>query len=174
MNTRQRAAELLGEFMESDEFAVLITGTHQYQKHVLALQMLAMNNSRSTILFRGNHLRNFGTIFEDSSTTYKTGTSYTLNQYSNLYVDTINTTSWKYAPSTVDYGIIYPIDSVCNNNKKTRIIDDIKHRVTRKLFLESWTDNYDYSWLNDIVDRHVVYNVEEEDPEYHQRMINPY
>lgn len=170
MNTRQKAVDSLQEFINSKEYAVLVTGTHQYQKHLLALQMLGNIQQQSTILFRGNRLGNLGTFFEEPSFNFKTGTPYKLGNHS-LYVDTINITSWKNTLGRADYGIIYPIDSVCKENSKKRIIDDVRNRVEKKLFLVSWTDNYDYSWLDDFVDRRVVYDVEEEDPEYHRRML---
>lgn len=171
MNTRIKAEASLLEFMNSKEKVVLITGTHQYQKHVLALQTLASQVNNSTVLFRGNSMKNFGTFFSNHQRNYKTGTAYSLGS-NKLFLDSISITSWQRSPNRVDHGILYPVDSVCNSNGKERIITDICQRVSGKLFLVSWTDNTDYQWLSEIVERYVVYDVEEEDPEYHQRMLN--
>ncbi|MNP75240.1 hypothetical protein D3C76_1722680 [compost metagenome] len=63
---------------------------------------------------------------------------------------------------------------MCKSNGKDRIIEDLHERVSKtgKIFLVSWTDNYDYNWLSNIVERHVVYDAEEEDPEYHNRVLS--
>ncbi|WP_059043969.1 hypothetical protein [Paenibacillus rubinfantis] len=171
MNTRQKAITSLVDFVNSKESGVLIIGTHQYQKHVLALQTLAQLKGPSTILLRVNSMRNLGTILEDHATTYKTGTGYEIGNHT-IYIDSINTTSWRKTPVNVDYSVIYPIDSICRSNSKERIMDDLKRRTTKKMFLASWTDNYDYDWLAPYIDRTVIYDVEEEDPEYHKRMID--
>jgi len=100
----------------------------------------------------------------------KTGESYRLGE-NNLYVDTINPTSWKNTPREVDYGIVYPFDSLSKNTNKEEILNDLINRVSRKIILVTWTDNQDYSWVDNYVDQRVIYDVEEEDPEYHERMI---
>ncbi|WP_238655882.1 hypothetical protein [Paenibacillus piscarius] len=170
MNTRQNAEKEIREFLNSDESVILITGTHQYQKHSLVLEVLSEVASPSTVLFRANSMRNFGTILENPTATYKTGHGYGFGSH-RVYVDSIKSTSWTKTPYAVDFSIIYPIDSVCKNNSKEEIIQDLVQRTNNKVFLISWTDNYDYSWLDELVDRKVIYDVEVEDPEYHARML---
>ncbi|KAA1180898.1 hypothetical protein [Paenibacillus sp. B2(2019)] len=170
MNTRQSAEKEINDFLNSDESVILITGTHQYQKHILVLEAISEVKCPSILLFRANSMKNFGTILEDHTTTYKTGYGYKFGPH-RVYVDSIKSTSWTKTPYAVDFSIVYPIDSVCKNNGKEKIIQDIVRRTNNKVFLISWTDNYDCSWLDEFIDRKVIYDVEEEDPEYHARML---
>lgn len=110
-------------------------------------------------------------VLVDHQTAYKAGTAYRVESHT-LFIDSINVTSWQKSPLQVDHAILYPVDSVCKSKGREKIIDDLIHRVSGKLFLVSWTDNPDCEWLSEIVERHVVYDDEEEDPEYHQRMLN--
>ncbi|MNL80674.1 hypothetical protein D3C87_2075860 [compost metagenome] len=41
-------------------------------------------------------------------------------------------------------------------------------RVTGKIILVGNADNTDHVWLSDIADRHVVYDVEADEPEFDQ------
>ncbi|MNI95591.1 hypothetical protein D3C73_1538800 [compost metagenome] len=60
----------------------------------------------------------------------------------------------------MDHAILYPVDSVCKSKGRETIIDDLIHRVSGKIFLVSFNDAPDCEWLSDIVERHVVYDVE--------------
>lgn len=68
--------------------------------------------------------------------------------------------------------MLYPLDSVCKAKNKEEILLDLINRTKKKVFLASWTDSYDYSWLHGHIDRHIVYDAEEEDTEYHERVLN--
>ncbi len=49
---------------------------------------------------------------------------------------------------------------------------DLINRTKKKVFLVNWTGSYDYSWLHGYIDRHVIYDAEAEDTEYHERVFN--
>lgn len=172
MNTQQKALRELEAFVHSKETCVLITGTHQYQKHRLALKVLGENLVDAQILFRVNAINNLDSILGSNFSKHKPGESYKLGP-NRLYIDSVNPRSWGKTPSVIDAAVLYPLDSVNRDKNKQEIIRDLLHlRKVKKLFLASWTDTHDFSWVNEYIDRHVIYDAEEEDPEYHQRVLN--
>ncbi|GAA4879703.1 hypothetical protein GCM10023310_69850 [Paenibacillus vulneris] len=175
MNTRSEAFRKISEFLTSDEKGLLITGTHQYEKHPLVLRAIAQTISTpSTILFRANSMQNLGTIFEARTANYQTGTPYKLGNH-KMFIDTINKTSWKNTRYNYDFAVLYPVDPLMRSQKLyNEIIEDLfEDRRISKVFLVSWTDRpeYDYSLLNKYVQKHVVFDALEEDPDYHKRVI---
>lgn len=177
MNTRSEAYEQIKDFLLSDEKGLLLTGTHQYEKHPLIMKAIAQTiNKPATILFRANSMQNLGTFFEARSTNFKTGTGYKLGNH-QLYVDTINKSSWKNTNHRYNYAILYPLDSSIRNLKNLREIlyDLYETRDIDKIFFVSWTDQieYDYEYLKneDYIQRHVIFDALEERPDYHQRML---
>ncbi|MGF7059339.1 hypothetical protein [Brassicibacter mesophilus] len=51
-------------------------------------------------------------------------------------------------------------------------MDDLIRNTVHKVFIVSWTDSYDYSWLDEFgMNRTVVFDAEEEDPAYHGRVL---
>ena len=91
----------------------------------------------------------------------------------NLYIDTINSRTWQC--SKYNISIIYPIDSVCRMKEKQReeIINNLLRNTVNKLFIVSWTDNFDYGWLEEFgIDRKAVFDAEEEDSAYHNRVLD--
>ncbi|WP_010500116.1 hypothetical protein [Paenibacillus elgii] len=173
MNTRNDAIEGIINFLKSDKKSLLLTGTHQYEKHKIVLQTISRNiESSSTILFRGNSVQNFGTFFENHTADFKTGNGYKLGKHV-MYLDTMNRTSWKKSKSNYDFGVIYPLDSVYKNSKRAEILDDMFDRCN-KVFLVSWTDNlsYDYTKISNYYDDHIVFDALEERPDYHKRMLD--
>ncbi|WML26149.1 hypothetical protein [Neobacillus sp. OS1-33] len=150
--------------MNSKERCVLITGTHQFQKHVLALRTVVECANKSNILLRVNAMNNLDTILE-SNKKFKSGIPYKTGSTNNLYIDTIKSTTWNNNPYNIDYAVLYPLDSVGKSSSQKEIMDDFNIRHVKKIFLVSWTDTHDFSWANKYIDCHVVYDVEEEDPE---------
>lgn len=69
--------------------------------------------------------------------------------------------------------IFYPIDSVARGDVNIKCIDNLfADKEIGKVFLVSWTDmNYDYSIFDKYVNRKCVYDAEEEDAEYHKRVL---
>lgn len=101
----------------------------------------------------------------------KRGTPTVIRGIHALWTDTYNPASWGSSPSKIDVGILYPIDAL----KFTEAEDcarDLTKRGAKKVFLISWTDNKDFSWTDQFNPIHVIFDAEEERPEYHKRMLN--
>lgn len=86
-----------------------------------------------------------------------------------LYVDTMNRASWRSTPQHVDVAIVYPLDAL--EPVEDECVQDLVSRGAKRVFLVSWTDNKNFDWVDQLKPVRVVYDAEEEDPEYHQRMI---
>jgi len=172
LNTREEAVKGILDFLQSDKRSLLLTGTHQYEKHRLIMHILKEYISdRSKVLFRANYMQNIGSFFDEHSKDFKTGIGYKLGIHT-LYFDSIKKTSWDNTGMEYDFAILYPLDNVFKNKQRIEILDDLfETRTINKLFLVSWTDNssYDYSELKDYYDQHVVFDVLEENL-YHQRI----
>jgi hypothetical protein len=110
--------------------------------------------------------------FLGSKRSLKTGERYNLGG-NYLYVDSINSRTWGNTPRTLDYAVIYPLDSVTKDSGRENIVRDLMiNKSIGKLFFVSWTDNVDFSWTVKFIDCEVIFDAEEEDPDYHQRMLN--
>jgi hypothetical protein len=174
MNTLQKAIDEIDEFLKTDERCLLLTGTYQNKKHILALAVVIERYlSSATILFRANSVQNVNTFLSPvfGSKNFSTGRSYTLKEGFRLSIDSINSRSWGSTPSSLDIAIVYPIDSL-KYDEGDECVHDLLRRGAKKIFLVSWTDNKDFSWTNQFSPVHVVYDAEEEDPEYHKRMLD--
>lgn len=170
MNTKEKAIQEISGFLRSDNQVLLLTGTHQNEKHSLALSVvLAEYPAPAAILFRANHLRDIRNILKpvvalrkDS----KTGTKMNVNGDYKLYVDTINPMSWKSSPSVIDIAVIYPVGSL-KGSKGDDCIQDLIRRNAKKIILVSWTDNTDIGWVEQFNPKKVIYDSEENAPEHH-------
>ncbi|WP_431785806.1 hypothetical protein [Paenibacillus lactis] len=178
MNTRSEALTKLQEFLYSDEKGLLITGTHQYEKHQLVLKAISIFiDNPSSILFRANSMKNLGSIFEKPSVTFKTGHGYALDSH-KVFFDSFTKTSWNNTRKSYDFAVLYPVDALMRNDKlyNDLLTDLYDRRNINKIFLVSWTDwqEYDYKKLlsQGFVSRQVVFDALEENPEYHNRVLN--
>lgn len=177
MNTRENAYTQIVEFIHSDDKGLLLTGTHQYEKHPLVLKAIATTvKSKSSILFRANSMQNLGTIFENNKMRFQTGTGYQLGNH-KLYIDTFNRSSWSNTKQEYDFAVLYPVDALLRDTKLyARILSDLyDDREIKKIFFISWTDHdsYNYRQLNEdhYIQKHVAFDAEEEQPDYHQRVL---
>lgn len=173
MNTRENLKSEIIAFLENDEEKImLITGTHQYEKHMEVLRTLNKNVQDGVkVLFRLNGKDNIDSIFQHSLKSAKLNTRIKVGNL-RMYIDTINKKSWRNEKYNVS--ILYPVDSICRKKDEQRkeILDDLIRNTVHKVFIVSWTDSYDYSWLDEFgIDRTVVFDAEEEDPAYHGRVI---
>ena len=58
------------------------------------------------------------------------------------------------------------------DEQRKEILNDLIKNTVHKVFIVSWTDSYDYSWLDEFrIDRTVVFDAMEEDIDYHNRVI---
>ncbi|GED55570.1 hypothetical protein EDM54_24260 [Brevibacillus borstelensis] len=170
MNTKETAMKIIVDFLVSEDKCLYVNGTHQFKKHSLVLGCLKDLETPSTILFRTNAMKNLGAVFGTNGTQFKTGVAYPLGKH-KLYFDSLNPTSQRNTPRNLDYVVVYPIDSACKDKKAKEIIQDVFHLSKQKVFLVSWTDVFDDSLIREYVDRYVTYDAEEDDPAYHQRVL---
>jgi hypothetical protein len=174
MNTRQKATQSISSFLQADEKFLLLTGTYQNEKRVLALSLiLSKYPTPAAILFRANHARNtmdFLSPVLNLIKQPKTGVPISVQGGYTLYVDTINPMSWRSSPYNIDVAMVYPIDSL-EYDAGDDCVQDLIRRKAKKIFLVSWTDNKDFSWTDQFNPVHVIFDAEEENPEYHKRMM---
>ena len=96
MNNRENLKKEIVEFIISDnEKIMLITGTHQYEKHMVVLITLYENVQDGVkVLFRVNGKENITNIFQHSLKSAKLNTRIKLGNL-RMYIDTINKNSWR-------------------------------------------------------------------------------
>lgn len=174
MNTRKNLQdEILNFLQNNDEKIMLITGTHQYEKHMEVLRTINKNvKDGIKVLFRVNGKDNIENIFNNKIKFSKLNTRIKLSKL-NLYIDTINSRTWQGGKYNVS--IIYPIDSVCRLKEEQReeIINNLLRSTVNKLFIVSWTDNFDYNWLDELgINRRSIFDAEEENSAYHKRVLD--
>lgn len=177
MNGKEQTIEQITEFLKSDEKSIILTGTHQFRKHKLIMALLNKYYKNAKILFRVNGMDNItNREFVGFAGVKKTPKSGEWIKISNNYYtfDSLNRTTWKRSGNKFDFAILYPIDSAMKGNINDILEDLTEYKDIGKLFLVSWTDNknYDYASISKYYNRHVIYDAEEEDPAYHQRVID--
>lgn len=173
MNNKEQAAEAIRAFLKSDDKALLLTGTHQNEKHLLAISLvLSEYPAPATVLFRTNSSRNCQDFLRPVLNPHKKpkpGVPTKVEGGYHLYVDTMIPRSWEKTPRQIDVAVLYPIGSYTTDGG-TRSVDDVVHRGCNKIILVTWTDNRDVSWTNNYNPVRVIYDAAEERPEYHERM----
>lgn len=173
MNNKEQATGAIQAFLKSNEDVLLLTGTHQHEKHPLAISLaLSEYPAPATVLFRANHSRHYQDFLSPVLTLQKNprpGVPMNVEGGYQLYVDTMNQSSWSKTPRQIDVAVLYPIDSYTTDTG-TRSVQDIVFRGCKKIILVTWTDNRDISWTNNYTPVKVIYDAEEEEPEYHTRM----
>ena len=71
MNGKEQAKEKIIEFLKSNEKVMILTGTHQYNKHKLVMAILNNCYKNAKILFRVNGLSNLTNDVLDDLTVHK-------------------------------------------------------------------------------------------------------
>lgn len=174
MNGRKEAVSQIKEFLNSDESGLLITGTNQYKKHLLIMELLDCYYSGAQILFRINSMENIDyPSFNLLNYCPKAGEIVRIGN--NFYTfDSLSApTTWKKTFGRYDFSIVYPIDRFCCKSEIRAIHELFQSRYIKKTFFCSWTDcpEYDYNLLDKYYSRHVVYDAEEENLIYHKRVL---
>lgn len=62
MSNREQVVAQIEEFIESKEKCMLLTGTHQYEKHKLIMHILNKKVERHLILFHTNSIQNIENV----------------------------------------------------------------------------------------------------------------
>lgn len=182
MNNRGNAIKQIHEFINSEnEKVMLIRGTHQYEKHSLVLELLEQSKNLKTGVFRVTNFQNVPLFLKQAgydvpmNKTITSGKPYQLKN-KIIYFDSLPTKStWRNTPSELDFAIVYPMDSFCDKKKEVKeelMRDILESKNIKKVFIVSWTDvRWDYEWLKPYVDRSIVFDAEEENPEYHKNVL---
>lgn len=174
MNGKELAIKEIENFLRSNEKGLLITGTHQYEKHRLVMKIINKCYKNAHILFRINSMDN---ITDDAfiGLHKKPRAGEKIKIGNNYYeFDSFNTKStWSRTCNDLDFAILYPIDALCRSMKKEAIEDLYNDKKIGKILLCSWTDNlnYDFSKFSEFYSKRVIYDAEEEDFDYHQRVL---
>lgn len=175
-NNKENLLRNIEEFLNSDEKCMFITGTHQYRKHIMVMAALDQLRPKSHVLFRSSTMQNLlnrDFLGRFISKQPKIGQAFRMGN--NVYeADTFtNSSSWYKSSREFDFAIFYPIDAIARGDVNIKCIDNLfSSKDIGKIFLVSWTDrNYDYSIFKKYIDRECVYDAEEEDAEYHKRVI---
>lgn len=162
--------------LAANEKCMFITGTNQYRKHIVTIAALDRLAPGSHVLFRSSVMKNLldrEFLGRFISRQPQIGEKYRIGN--NIYEsDTFtNSSSWFKTDSRLDFAIFYPIDAIARRNVNIKCIDNLFfEKKIDKVFLISWTDlNYDYSIFDKYVDRRCTYDAEEEDIEYHKRVL---
>jgi hypothetical protein len=175
MNNRSQLLQGLEDFFSSNERVLLVTGTHQYNKHKVVMAYIDKAFQNARIHFRTNGMDNLcNKDFLGFAGLKKKPNSGDLVRLSNNWYifDSFNTRTWHNTLGNNNISLIYPVDAIIRN-KSFNIIEEILDRTTQKIILISWTDhtNDDYEALSEVYDRCLVYDAEEENPEYHKRVL---
>lgn len=177
MSNKATVISQFENFLQNDDKGILITGTHQYEKHKLAMAIIDKYYENANILFRINALQSITNRdflgWAGVKKQPKAGEKIRIGR--NFYqFDSFNYSgTWYKTDHKFDLAIIYPIDSLCREKDIKSIQDLYEHKQIEKIILCSWTDKaeYDYSLFNDYFTNHIVYDALEEDPEYHKRVL---
>lgn len=169
MNTKDKAAKEIFEFLESNKECLLLTGTHMFKKHELLVSILNTVPNKK-ILFRTNALKNLGTFLK-ADTQFKSGVPYSTINDIDYYFDSIDIKTWNRSPYNIDIAIVYPVSAILSKGLYIKVLKDLQERGAKKVFFVSCQETYNFSILDNYVDQKVIYDVEEEDVEYHNRVI---
>lgn len=176
INDKKNLLTNIEEFLKSDEKCILITGTHQYEKHITVVVALNHYYKNARILFRTNSIQNvvqrdfLGKVIKKVPSVGEK-----IKVGNNIYeVDSFNNSgTWNKTSRNFHFAIVYPIDAITRKDVSIDAIKDLFERKTiDKIFLVSWTDRSDdYTLYKDYIDRHIVFDAEEENLEYHHRVL---
>ena len=175
MNTMKKALGDIKEFLNSDDRCMLITGTHQFKKHLLVMAAIDQTYNNARVLFRVNAMdmlanRDFlGGFIKNQPKAwerFKIDNNY-------YYADSFTQRRTWHNDHDIDFAINYPIDAIAREEVKLDCVDDLfQNRSIKKIFLVSWTDaGKSYDIFNKYVNRSTIYDAEEEDVAYHKRVL---
>lgn len=174
MNNKEQAIIKLKEFLNSDEKGVLITGTNQYKKHMLVIAILDKYYKNKKVLFRINGMMNINDRnFTPLKKKPKAGELVKLGNNYYCFDAFTSSATWNKTIGDFDFAIVYPIDAMCRDKKIKPIEELFEYRNICKTFFCSWTDKAesDYSPLSEYINSHIIYDAEEEDLAYHNRVL---
>ncbi len=178
MNNRANAIDKIKEFLLSDKKYLFLYGTYIYEKIKLALDVVLSNYPQDKIiLFRSNSMAQAEMDLEILKPEHriKTGKPLLRNE-KKIFIDSSNCRSWGKTPNKVDLSIIYPVGSLkkYDDNYFRKCLIDIDNRTEEKIIFISYLDIVPLTEIFDLIPIEVEFDLEEEDPDYHQRMLEFY
>ena len=170
MNSENILWNAIEKFVESSDNAMLVKGTHMHEKHKSIIRWLNENTSNSKILFVINAMQNI-TRSEFIGLRKQPKIGETIQIENNNYVfTTFNRVADEF--EHYDFVIVYPIDRFVRE-RQTQVMNEINLKNYNKIFYVSCVDSvkYDFTILDSYIDRTAYYDVEEEDPAKHKRIM---
>lgn len=175
-NNKVNIIKEIGDFLDSDEKGMLITGTHQFKKHIAAMYVINEKLKNKRILFRTNAMDMVQTHLKSMvKKKPKSGEPVRIDNNAYEFDAFTSRGTWHKTSGDVSVVIVYPIDAIARGAVTLECIDDLfNFKRFDKIIFVSWTDNLDndYSLFDKYVDRKCGYDVEEEDPAYHARVLD--
>lgn len=177
MNNKEECFNKIMEFLNNEDKCILVKGTNQYKKHKLVMSIINKHYKNEKILFRVNGMENIS----DNPFLGWTGIKKKVKSGENIKIgnnyyqfDSMNTSNtWFNTDKKFKFAIVYPIDPIIRNKKYEALENLFNNKDLEKIFLISWTDSkkYDYNGLERYTDSIAIYDAEEEDVEYHKRVV---
>lgn len=177
MNNKEECYNKIMEFLNNDDRCILVKGTNQYKKHKLVLSIINKHYKNQKILFRvngmDNILNNEFLGWAGIKKKVKSGENMKIGNNYYQFDSIITPNTWFNTDKKFKFAIIYPIDPIIRNKKYDALENLFNYKKIEKIFLISWTDSkkYDYEDLEKYIDSVAIYDAEEEDVEYHKRII---
>lgn len=173
MTNKENVAKIIEEFLMSEEKGLLITGTNQYEKHLIAMKVINKVYKNKRVLFRTNSMGMVEEHLEFVKRQPKAGEKLRIGNNTYEFDALTSRVTWPKTSHTFSVVIVYPIDVIARGGVSMECIDELfEYKNFDKLILVSWTDNLvnDYSKFDKYVDRKCVYDAD--DLEYHTRVWN--
>ena len=166
MSHKEETIAKIESFLQSDKTGVLLTGSNQYEKHLLTMAVLEKNFSGAHILFRINSMQNIvNSAFLGRvgvSRQPKAGQLIKIGHNFYEFDSLFNQGTWSRTSHEFDFAICYPIDALVSKKDYKPIENLYKWKEISKIFLCSWYDRveFDYSLLSEYYDQHIIYDKE--------------
>lgn len=171
MNNREDLRQAIDNFVGSDEKGMLVMGTHQFNKHKSVMAWLNQFRPGSRVLFvinKMDHITDSEFIGLRKQPKIGEPVKFHNNTYEFSNFNLLSRTHLRH-----DYAIVYPIDALVRN-KEVKVFEELARMQIGKIFYVTWMDmkTYDFSILDPYVQCRAYYDIEEEDPAAHQRVLN--
>ncbi len=177
MNNKEECYKKIMKFMESSDKCILVKGTNQYKKHKLVMSFINKNYKNEKILFRINGMDN---ILKSSFLGWtrikkkvRSGENIKIGNNYYQFDSIITSNTWPSTDRKFKFALVYPIDPIIRNKKYDVLENLFIDKEIEKIFLISWTDKqkYDYKGLKSYIDSITIYDAEEENAEYHKKVV---
>lgn len=177
MNNKEQCYDKIIKFINSSNKCLLIKGTNQYKKHKLVIAIINQLYKDKKILFRINGLENILNNdflgWTGLKKKVKSGENIKIGNNYYQFDSMVRSNTWSNTDSKFKFAIVYPIDFIIREQKYEVLDNLFNDKEIEKVFLISWTDSerYNYDKIKKYTNSIVIYDAEEEDINYHRRVI---